>query len=47
MDAALAKLRAAKTNKTATQVTVNDVLVSIIFFGTIACLTLLFIVKMA
>ncbi|HMN50772.1 MAG TPA: hypothetical protein PKB01_01755 [Xanthobacteraceae bacterium] len=43
MQAATTKIRAAQTNVAAAPVTMNDVLVTAIFFGTIACATLLFI----
>jgi len=47
MDAALEKLRTPTAKKTTSQITIYDLLFSIIFFGAVACLTLLFIVKMA
>lgn len=47
MDAALEKLRTPAAKRTAAQIMLYDLLFSIIFFGAVACLTLLFIVKMA
>lgn len=43
MQAATTKISAPRTNVAAAPVTMNDVLVTAIFFGTIACATLLFI----
>jgi len=47
MNAAATKLRVAKNEKAAAPVTLHDVLFTIVFFGLIAYLTLLFIVTMA
>lgn len=47
MDAIAAKARAARTHTVSPPITLNDILATILVFGTISCLTLLFIVTMA
>ncbi len=43
MEAAVTKARAPAAARAAPPITLNDVLVALIFFGTTSCLTLLFI----